>query len=417
MDENIVPEADQHIGLAGHGRMHGMAGELVAEQAVAGVGGRAADDVAGVDVADLDGNPFGGEISRNALAQENADILGPDVARGVARRWFVRHQVLPGALGDHHHRVLARQDAPLQGGQKTVLAVELERDFGDQREIDLLARHTGAGGNEAGIATHQLDHADAVAHSACLRMGAGEYLARSIQSGDVAERTPDVVQVVVDGLGNADDRERIAAARGFRGDGVGAALRSVAADAEQHVDAFGAQEVHDDLRVLRSARGAEHRAAELVHGVDEIRRQQQWRLAERRVQTLVAVADAIDLAHAVVVVELQEDRANHVVQPGAESAAGHDRRTCRRRVEEHVIARAGPLEGQRGIDRPIRQRARLVQHARGIGKEIAVAIAPGDRELQGGADRARPEVGDDELLGGWSLHVGLRDKYVPGPQV
>ena len=55
VDELAIDMADQHAGLAGHGGVGGAAAELIAEDGVVAIRGDAADDVAGIDVLQVNG--------------------------------------------------------------------------------------------------------------------------------------------------------------------------------------------------------------------------------------------------------------------------------------------------------------------------------------------------------------------------
>ena len=78
--EAAVPAADQHFGVAGHRRVHGIARHVPAVDAVRGRGRHAADGVARIDVLqrDLAAGPL--VVLGDALAQEHADILELRVA-------------------------------------------------------------------------------------------------------------------------------------------------------------------------------------------------------------------------------------------------------------------------------------------------------------------------------------------------
>lgn len=58
VDEDIVQEADDQTGLAGHGGVHGVAGEEIAENGVLGVGRDASNQVARVEIAQRDRDPL-----------------------------------------------------------------------------------------------------------------------------------------------------------------------------------------------------------------------------------------------------------------------------------------------------------------------------------------------------------------------
>ncbi len=134
-------------------------------------------------------------------------------------------------------------------------------------------------------------------------------------------------------------------------DVVRAAHRSVAADDHQDVDAELDEPVDDHGRVLRAARRAEDRAAALVDACDRLGGQRYDVVAELRDQPGVAVLEADHVAHAVVRVELEDDRADDVVEAGAEAAAGHDADLGRGWVEEDLVARAARLERRQLVER------------------------------------------------------------------
>ena len=92
----------------------------------------------------------------------------------------------------------------------------------------------------------------------------GQRLLGDFQRRGEAERAKHIRDVVVDRLGNADDGDLQPATGDLFADLVSAALRAVAADAEQHVDPLAVEEIDHHGRILRPARTAEGRAAELV---------------------------------------------------------------------------------------------------------------------------------------------------------
>ncbi len=134
----------------------------------------------------------------------------------------------------------------------------------------------------------------------------------------------------------------------LQGDGVGAAEGAVAADAEEDVEAVALERVDHHADVLMAAGESEHRAAVAMHVGDRRRVEVDGRRAEGGVEPLEAVAEPEDVAHPVLVVELEHHRAEHVVEPGAEPAAGHDADAGAHRVEEDVLPGPGALEARRG---------------------------------------------------------------------
>ena len=154
-----------------------------------------------------------------------------------------------------------------------------------------------------------------------------------------------------------------------------AALRAVAPDAEEQIDALALQEIDDHGGILRPARRAQHRAALVVDPFHVFGRQQQRPRPLRRIQPLVAIADAQHGRHAVAMVELQEDRTDDVVQAGAKAAAGDNSRLAAARVEEDLFPRTGLFDRQFRAKGPAALRFNPVKHPRIIRHEVAQAVA------------------------------------------
>ena len=146
----------------------------VAEDAVAGVGGDAADEVAGVDVLEVDSDAVGLEVGldrdRSRKCRCRRDLRLPEASRCWS---LVGEQVLPGAFGDDDDGVMPLSCRRFgEGIEESAGTVEGERDLGDEAEVDILAGEGGAGGDEAGVAAHELDQADAVGRARGLDVGA-----------------------------------------------------------------------------------------------------------------------------------------------------------------------------------------------------------------------------------------------------
>ena len=94
---------------------------------------------------------------------------------------------------------------------------------------------------------------------------------------------------------------------------MSASLSAVTSDAEQDVDLVVEQELNDHGRFLRAPRTAQNRAAKIVYGLDELAGQLDRRLPLTWVQALITIADAQNSGHAIVMVQLQEGRADHII--------------------------------------------------------------------------------------------------------
>ncbi len=220
----------------------------------------------------------------------------------------------------------------------------MQRHFGDQGEIHVLAGDGRASGDEAGVTAHQLHQRDAVVDAVRFGVGAVQDLGRFLDCRQVAEAARDEGHVVINGLGDADHGQGMAAPPGFLEQVVAAALGAVAAEGEQDIHAAPDQVVHGNPDVHRAARGPQHGAAVLMNVVDELRRQHERLLAARRVEALVAVAKTEDFLHAVAVMKFQKQGTDHVVQPRAQSAAGDDASAGLLGIEEQLRAWASEFE-------------------------------------------------------------------------
>ena len=125
-------------------------------------------------------------------------------------------------------------------------------------------------------------------------------------------------------------------------------------------------------------------------------------MAVFRVQTPVTVLEAEDRRHAVAVVQGHDQAANHVVQTGAEAAAGHDARFELARIEIDQFAGAGLLHRRRhvaslngGAD-PLQ--VGLHQHARVIRREIDQRVARFVTKVQRRLDAGSSQAVDAEIL-------------------
>ena len=162
-----------------------------------------------------------------------------------------------GALGDHDDgEVAAHAGAVLEVAAH---GVDVEGHLGDEDGVGA-AGHPGEGGDPAGVAPHDLEHHDAV-----VGLGRRVQLVDGLGGGVDGREEPDgqlgPADVVVDGLGDADDRQALVLVqpRGRR-------QRALAADDDQPVEPVDLERLLDaagavDLAVGIDARGAEDRAA------------------------------------------------------------------------------------------------------------------------------------------------------------
>src|SRR6187401_2922066 len=86
-----------------------------------------------------------------------------------------------------------------------------------------------------------------------------------------------------------------------------------------------------------------------MNTVDELRRDVHRLHRAVRIDSAVAAAKADDLRNTVPVMELEKERANDIVQPRAQTAAGDDAGARLLRVEEQLRARPSQLEADSRI--------------------------------------------------------------------
>src|SRR5262252_10215924 len=111
--------------------------ECIAKDSVFGIGRAATYDVARVKIAHNKGSIPGLKPLFDLLAQEQTDVTQPDVSRRIALLSSISQQFLSGAFGDGNDCMPALHNPLFQCLEKSL---QLERHFGNQREVHLLAR-------------------------------------------------------------------------------------------------------------------------------------------------------------------------------------------------------------------------------------------------------------------------------------
>src|SRR4029453_15976419 len=101
--------------------------------------------------------------------------------------------------------------------------------------------------------------------------------------------------------------------------------------------------IHHFRRVLGPSRRPEDGSAALVDPVNGFGCQLEWLVPDPAYEAFVTETEAVDLVHAVVSVQAQDDCADYVVQSRADTAAGHDPACEFRRIDEQHAPRSGGL--------------------------------------------------------------------------
>ena len=344
VDEAVVALADQHLRLAGHGGVDGVGSKSGAVDRIVAVSRDTADDVGRVDVLDVADDAFFLEVGLDLVLEIQADIMELHVS-GSVMLGGRRQQLLPRALGDQDHRMVAGKDAGLQVVQQTIGSVHVERVLGNQAEVDVALGQGSLGGDETALASHDLDDTDTIDRTLRLGMGASDGRHRLGDRSVHTKRGLHIQQVVVDGLGHTDHGDLQATATDFVSDVAGTPERAVTTDGDQDVDVQPLQRIDNLVDLLAAATGvAQNRAALFLDLVHHVRSQVDQRPRGILEKTLVAVLDAADTTHAVAVPETTDNRPDDVVQTRTDTAAGTNGGMDMARVEVDLLPRTGDLE-------------------------------------------------------------------------
>mmetsp|Transcript_47386 Transcript_47386/g.151075 ORF Transcript_47386/g.151075 Transcript_47386/m.151075 type:complete len:348 (+) Transcript_47386:3-1046(+) len=201
-DVALVHLADGDTGVTGHGGVHGLLCQRRTIKAVVGVGRNGADHISRIDVLDGAGNAQRLAVCKNLILDVRANICEHLVAASVGG---------PVGFQDGVAATLGNDEDPLLLGAHDLghIVEELvlgDIHLGDEADIHHPRRERGGGGDEAAAAAHELHQADAI------RVGRGLHIRGldglgCLRRGRIeAEARIEQADVVVDCLGNADDR-------------------------------------------------------------------------------------------------------------------------------------------------------------------------------------------------------------------
>ena len=224
---------------------------LTQDRAVDGVvrvGGDAPDHVGGIDVLDV-----ARHLPLEPLAEPRPDVAELGVAPRVRSRLL--DVLLASTLRETDNRVALRGQKALDVLHHPVGSLHRKRNLGNEAHVHASRCQRRVHGNEAGLAAHELDHADAVERRLGLDRGRLDSLLRLLHGSVEPEGFVDVQNVIVDGFGDADDRNLKASFGALGADRVRPGVASVTADDKHHVDPLLLDGI-DDLGDVAAAAAA-----------------------------------------------------------------------------------------------------------------------------------------------------------------
>ena len=230
--------------------------------------------------------------------------------------------------------VLQRREEPFQR----------EVDLRDEAEVHHRIRDGRVGGDETGIAAHQLHESYAVEGALRLHVRVADDGGRLGHGRLEPEGTPHEHKVVVDRLRHADHGDLESALQALLRHVARTPERPIAADHEEDVDVHAHQRIDNLIRGLLPARGAENRAAQLVDQIDLLRVQHERFVAELRDQPREAEANAEDRLDSVVEGEDLDQSLDDVVESRTESARRQDAHARPARIMVNLRMRTRPLK-------------------------------------------------------------------------
>mmetsp|Transcript_22688 Transcript_22688/g.73157 ORF Transcript_22688/g.73157 Transcript_22688/m.73157 type:complete len:282 (-) Transcript_22688:278-1123(-) len=259
---------------------------------------------------------------------------------GETRRVFLsgRHEVLPRPLRHHDDHILLPLEHVVH-----VLADVLHRhlDLRDQAEVHQVRSERRVSRDEAGIAPHQLDDANALLARGGLDPAVADHLRRRLHRRVEAKGAVDKQDVVVDRLWHADNRDGQPLPPRLLVEQVACELGPVAADHKEQVDAELLEGLADLWRVEAASPRLEDRSALHVDLADNLRVELEHLVLVWRGEAVVPARGAVDLPHVVVVPQAVGDALDDRVEAGAQASARHHDRLDLGGLPENVLGRVG----------------------------------------------------------------------------
>src|SRR3990172_7618640 len=249
----LVPVPDDHIRPPRQTCMNGILPQQQAKCRIVGIRREAADYIARIDVLQRQRLFLLLEVFCYSLLQKQPDIRSEDIARCISGRIAALGQVPAGTLSHDDKGVVLAVQPLLQRSQEAILAVENERNFRDEAEINNAVGQRRHRRDKPRIPAHQLDQPHSVPRPAGLLVGAVYRQTRSLHRRRKPKRLLDPGYVVVYRLGNPYDANLKVPLPYIPDDLLFAAERSISANGEQKAYSHHFESIDHIVHVLVAA--------------------------------------------------------------------------------------------------------------------------------------------------------------------
>lgn len=323
VDVLFVEHGDEETGTAAHGSVCGVRAESGAIDGVVRISGGASDDVAWVDIFEVNFDVIAFCKFFETISEVDTDIVEDFITGGVnGVRGF--KDILPCAFGDEDDGVMTSCQTVFEAFPETAGTLDGEGDFGYEDVVDVIGGESGIGGDEARFSAHDFDQSETIDGVGGFGMSGIHGLDSAGDGGFESEGALNEAEVIIDGFRDADDCEFSAACFGFIVEGESATLRAIAADGEEdiHIELFDG--VHNSGRIGAAARRAQNGAAVSMDHRDAGGFQFNGFVAVFRQKATISEGNTQNITHAVLMPERHDEGADDVVESRAETTASHD---------------------------------------------------------------------------------------------
>ena len=245
------------------------------------------------------------------------------------------------AFGDNDHGVIFAAKALFKLFQESIFAMQIKGYLGHEAKVNIAVGQRGGRGDPSGLATHQANETHAITAGFGFGMSTRDNVPSGFHRGFEPERTLDQADVVIDGFGDSDDRDRKVAFLDPGNNIAGSAQRAVATDGEENVDAVVFEGIDNFLGILRATRGLKNRAPLLVNLIGVVSSKLDGVVVILCHKAFIAILESKHAFNAIAFQRAEGEGTDHIVQSGAEPSTSHDAHCNVFGVEEKFLARAG----------------------------------------------------------------------------